>query len=76
MQAEVSINDKEQIKISVIDDGIGLKNDDPEKLANFGIMGMKERILSLGGIFKISNRADKTGVSVYVLINLRKKNYD
>ena len=37
---------------------------------------MKERISSLGGTFEISNRSDKTGVSVYVVINLREKNYD
>ena len=41
------------LKISVSDDGQGVTEDAIKDLKSFGIIGMRERILRLGGDFKI-----------------------
>jgi two-component system, NarL family, sensor histidine kinase UhpB len=50
------------IAISVIDDGGGLKaNGRP---GGYGIIGMQERVATLGGVLEVKNRSDEPGVMV------------
>jgi two-component system sensor histidine kinase UhpB len=52
----------DSISIRVVDDGGGLKAND--RAGGFGIVGMQERVASLGGILEVKNRSDGRGVIV------------
>ena len=59
---EVKANPDRSIDIRVTDDGGGLKPD--ARLGGFGIVGMQERVRTLGGSLDVANRADGAGVVV------------
>src|SRR6185503_6467232 len=59
---EVKANPDRSIDIRVTDDGGGLKPD--ACLGGFGIVGMQERVRTLGGSLDVANRADGAGVVV------------
>lgn len=58
---EVKANDDGSIDIRVTDDGGGLK---AGGVRGFGIVGMRERVSSLGGKLEVANRRDAQGVAV------------
>jgi two-component system sensor histidine kinase UhpB len=56
--SEVKVNlkrDTSHIKLEITDNGSGIKTDDLNKSSSFGIIGMNERAIILGGEFKIEN---------------------
>jgi two-component system sensor histidine kinase UhpB len=59
---EVTANSDRSISIRVTDDGSGLKNSG--RTGGFGIVGMQERVATLGGSLDIANRRDGAGVIV------------
>jgi two-component system sensor histidine kinase UhpB len=59
---EVAVNSDRSIDIRVTDDGGGLKNSG--RTGGFGIVGMQERVATLGGSLDIANRRDGAGVIV------------
>jgi two-component system, NarL family, sensor histidine kinase UhpB len=59
---EVKANPDGSIDIRVADDGGGLKSD--RRAGGFGIVGMQERVGSLGGSLEVGNRQDGAGVIV------------
>jgi two-component system sensor histidine kinase UhpB len=59
---EVTANSDRSINIRVTDDGSGLKNSG--RTGGFGIVGMQERVATLGGSLDIANRRDGAGVIV------------
>jgi two-component system sensor histidine kinase UhpB len=59
---EVKVLEGEEIAVCVKDDGGGLKADG--KLGCFGIIGMRERVESLGGTLEVKDRNDCRGVLV------------
>lgn len=58
---EVEANADHSIDIRVTDDGCGLKDSSG---AGFGIVGMQERVATLGGHLEVANRRDGPGVVV------------
>ncbi len=57
------------IEVRVADDGGGLKgNNGP--IGGYGIVGMKERVATLGGSIEVSNRSDGSGVLVLARLPL------
>lgn len=56
----------DMINISIIDDGIGIKEEDLIKYKHFGIKSMKERSESIGGTFIISGLKKGTMINVEV----------
>jgi two-component system sensor histidine kinase UhpB len=59
---EVKQNTDASIDIRVIDDGCGLKPG--RRVGGLGIVGMQERVGTLGGSLEVANRTDSTGVIV------------
>lgn len=58
------------ITFSISDDGIGITEDQIKSRKSFGIIGMKERVVSLGGTFKIYPRKEKgTEISINFPLN-------
>ncbi len=58
---EVESNADQSIDIRVTDDGCGLKDSSG---GGFGIVGMQERVATLGGHLEVANRSDGPGVVV------------
>jgi two-component system sensor histidine kinase UhpB len=56
------IEDKNTLTVEVIDDGHGIMP--PGPFVGFGVAGMQERAVSLGGTLIVKNRVDNTGVIV------------
>ncbi|HKJ31734.1 MAG TPA: PAS domain S-box protein [Balneolales bacterium] len=48
-----------QIQLLIVDNGKGIKESELKNADSFGIIGMRERALSLGGDFKIEGRPEK-----------------
>ena len=66
---EVKANADRSIDISVTDDGGGLKAGG--RPAGFGIVGMQERVATLGGSLEVANRGDGAGVIVSARLPVR-----
>ena len=47
------------VRVRVIDDGCGMRDDDHRKARSFGLLGMRERAYVLGGNFSIRREGDK-----------------
>ena len=58
----VHANDDRTISVRVVDDGCGLIAN--ARQGGVGIPGMQERVMSLGGVLKVENRREATGVVV------------
>jgi len=65
----VTANADHSIGIRVVDDGGGLKSNG--RPGGFGIIGMQERIATLGGILEVMNRPDGRGVIVSARLPVR-----
>ena len=59
------------IQFEVTDNGVGITEAKITSKKSFGIMSMKERTASLGGVFKISRR-DKFGSKIEILFPINK----
>jgi len=57
------------LDLTVADDGNGI-NDQSDRKAGFGLLGMNERVESLGGMFKLAEGIDGRGVAVSVTLPL------
>jgi len=57
------------LDLTVADDGNGI-NDPSDRKAGFGLLGMNERVESLGGMFKLAEGIDGRGVAVSVTLPL------
>jgi two-component system sensor histidine kinase UhpB len=66
---EVKVNPDGSIDIRVTDDGGGLRTSGGG--SGFGIVGMQERVATLGGRLEVANRRDGTGVVVYAHLPAR-----
>lgn len=64
---------EEEIVVSVKDDGCGMKRSG--KLGSYGILGMRERVESLGGAFSVEDRKDCRGVVVSARLPRRDGNH-
>jgi two-component system, NarL family, sensor histidine kinase UhpB len=64
--------DAESFKIEIQDNGIGIKQEPSKGSKSFGVLGMRERAIILGGDFKIENI--EPGTRVTVTIPLEKSN--
>jgi signal transduction histidine kinase len=51
---------EDTLAVTIIDNGRGM--DSSESVAGFGIIGMRERVASLGGSLVVKNRVDSRGV--------------
>lgn len=67
VQIRISWPGKKFFQLKVADNGVGIKKDVAEKPDSFGLTGMKERALLLGGRFTISGKAGK-GTQVFLEI--------
>ncbi|MGG1660491.1 GAF domain-containing sensor histidine kinase [Brevibacillus sp. NRS-1366] len=56
-----------QVKVRVKDDGIGFLPEEKESVVTYGVMGMRERILQVGGTFQIRSKPDE-GTEVLAII--------
>ena len=59
-------SDAERVEIDITDDGRGLP--DKMSLSGLGLLGMRERVRSIGGIFEIGNRPGEAGVTVHAVL--------
>ncbi len=60
------------LQLIVADDGIGISSESIEQPASFGILGMRERVLAIGGTLEISGETGKgTTVKAILPINAR-----
>ena len=64
------IQTDEQIELSIVDNGIGIKESEIHSKKSFGIIGMKERTALLGGTFEISG-GKENGTRVKLCIPLK-----
>jgi len=62
IEISVTAHPDHSIGIRVIDDGGGLKSNG--RSGGFGIIGMQERVATLGGMLEVKNRPDGSGVIV------------
>jgi signal transduction histidine kinase len=63
----VHLRDADGIWLRVIDDGRGFDPSNPRSGMSFGLRGMKERIESLGGQFRLTSERGR-GTSVEILL--------
>lgn len=71
VRISMSINN-DDLCLEVRDDGKGFNMDNPKKQKSYGLLGMSERALILGGIVNIASAEDKgTVVSVRIPINFK-----
>lgn len=56
------------IWLQILDNGIGIPDDAITKPKSHGLLGMRERVLLLGGTFAIGRRKDASGTSVEAFI--------
>jgi PAS domain S-box-containing protein len=59
--------DPGKVAMTVIDDGMGITSEQASDARSLGIVGMRERMYSLGGTFEISGRAG-LGTTVHVTV--------
>ncbi|MCH7639635.1 MAG: PAS domain-containing protein, partial [Bacteroidetes bacterium] len=70
-QVDVNIEKKERIfSLKVTDNGVGISSDIGDKSKSFGLLGMKERALMLGGEVEV-NGADGKGTTVKARIPIK-----
>lgn len=51
---EVYLNQtQDSVTLKIVDDGIGFESDQPDKVGSYGLRNMRERVVGLGGTFKI-----------------------
>ncbi len=62
VELTAKIDDEQHVTVAVRDDGAGLSVD--EGHFGYGLIGMRERVESIGGSLVVSNRADGRGVTV------------
>ena len=70
-RVEVSVrHTTEGIEVDVIDDGQGLPGPVPHGtgLRGLGLIGMRERVRSIGGALHVGNREDRSGVHVHATL--------
>ncbi len=75
---EVFINlrsDPENLYLVIQDNGRGFSEDELRKPRSFGLIGIRERILYLGGNFRISGSQGR-GTRIDISIPFRKESYD
>jgi len=66
---------KDSIIIKISDNGKGFDTSSVESKKSFGLLGMKERVLSLGGIFKVESSPGKgTNITVRLSTAIPKNN--
>ncbi|MFZ4548857.1 MAG: sensor histidine kinase, partial [Bacteroidales bacterium] len=58
--------------LTISDNGIGLTEMEINSKKSFGILGMKERSISLGGVFEISSAFEK-GTLIKLILPIIKK---
>jgi two-component system sensor histidine kinase UhpB len=65
--------ENDAVALSVLDDGSGLRgNGRPVGIGSgMGIVGMQERVATLGGVLEVANRADRRGVAVTARLPVR-----
>ncbi|MES2047743.1 MAG: CHASE3 domain-containing protein [Pseudomonadota bacterium] len=56
------------LRLQITDDGVGIPIDAVNKTRSFGLVGMRERALLLGGTFSVAVSANKRGTIVAALI--------
>jgi len=67
-QASIVLREeKNSLSISIIDDGIGISQEARDNPASFGIIGMRERVIELGGFISVRGEA---GRGTFVAIDL------
>jgi len=72
-KVEISLKkNAESCILSISDNGIGINENEVKSRQSFGLMGMKERSVSLGGTFDIRNNK-KNGTEIKIIIPLPKK---
>lgn len=69
VMVEVSSN-KEQLRVTVKDDGIGISGDCKLKTGAYGLLGMSERAKALGGTLEVAAR-DAGGTRVELILPIR-----
>ncbi|MCI0448881.1 MAG: sensor histidine kinase [Chlorobi bacterium] len=70
VKLSLEVKDNNSLEIKIKDNGIGISNGFNSKKTSLGILGMKERAQSLGGILSVAEAPDGgTEVSVRIPIN-------
>jgi len=60
------IHSSSTIRLTIQDDGRGMKKQDQEKGHSYGIMGMEERVRMMGGKFDISGSSEGTTIDIEI----------
>lgn len=51
---EVYLNQtQDSVTLKIVDDGVGFESNQPDKVGSYGLRNMRERVVGLGGTFKI-----------------------
>ena len=64
---DIVLREKDGVELAVTDNGKGITEQEIADPKSFGLMGIKERVYSLGGIVTISGSKDK-GTTVRVSV--------
>jgi NarL family two-component system sensor histidine kinase LiaS len=64
-----------QVRLKIIDDGVGFNPTDPQKASSYGLRSMHERVNEIGGVLEVVSRPDKgTEIDVKVpLVRIEKR---
>ncbi|MEO7031077.1 MAG: CHASE3 domain-containing protein [Burkholderiaceae bacterium] len=57
-----------EIRLQILDDGVGIPADAMQKARTHGLLGMRERALLLGGRLRITNGPDQRGTLIEALL--------
>jgi PAS domain S-box-containing protein len=63
------IKDDSSIRLTIKDDGIGIRTDDMSRKDSFGLLGIRERVIPLGGTFEVEGTPG-TGTCLKVFLPL------
>jgi len=69
VRVDLSLGDGDQLLLSIVDDGRGIADGDPDRRGSYGIRNMRERAQSLGGALRIG-RGPAGGTEVELCVPL------
>jgi signal transduction histidine kinase len=62
------VEGREQISLSISDDGVGFDSQTAQEQGHFGIIGMRERVMAIGGLLNIGSSPSGTTIEAIIPI--------